>query len=175
MIAYHGLSIGNHQLSGTFEDDFFSKFPEGEVTGGSGTVIFNIEKRSSLMTIAIIIDGEVKVACDRCLEDIVVPVNFKGEIFVKFSYEIAEPRFDDNLQSESDILWINPSSEYIELEQYVYESIVLALPYSRIHSEDEDGISMCNPQMLERFGIAADDDLDFDLEDDDDDEDGYNL
>ena len=172
MLAHHDLSIGNHQFICKFGSSFFAKFPEGEVTGGEGTITLNIEKRSNLITVAIEIEGEVKVACDRCLEDIIAPISFKGDLLVKLSPEIKEPTFDDNLKSESDVLWINSTDEYIDLEQYLYESMVLSLPYSRIHSEDEEGISMCNPQMLERFGIAEDDD--FDLEDDDDD-DGYDL
>lgn len=172
MVAHHELSIGNHQFNGRFEDDFFGKFPEGEVTGGSGTVVLNIEKRASLITIGIVIDGEVKVPCDRCLEDIVVPVSFRGDLLVKMSYEVKEPTFDDSVKSMGETLWISPVDEYIELEQYIYESIVLVIPYSRIHTDDEDGISMCNPEMLERFGIAEDDD--FDLEDNDND-DEYNF
>ena len=42
----------------------------------------------------------------------------------------------------------------IDLKQYIYESIVLSLPYQRVHPEGE-----CNPEMLERFRIVSDSEL----------------
>ena len=44
-----------------------------------------------------------------------------------------------------------PGEDRVELAQYIYESIVLSLPYQRVHPEGE-----CNPEMLERFRIVSD-------------------
>ena len=44
-----------------------------------------------------------------------------------------------------------PGEEQVDLAQYIYESIVLSLPYQRVHPEGE-----CNPEMLERFRIVSD-------------------
>ena len=38
----------------------------------------------------------------------------------------------------------------MQLAQYLYESVVLTLPYQRVHPEGE-----CNPEMLERFRIVS--------------------
>jgi uncharacterized metal-binding protein YceD (DUF177 family) len=43
----------------------------------------------------------------------------------------------------------------IDLEQYIYESIVLSLPLQRVHPEDVHGQPLCNPAMLERFKIVT--------------------
>lgn len=42
----------------------------------------------------------------------------------------------------------------VDLTQYIYESIVLALPYQRVHPDGE-----CNPEMLERFRIVSDEEF----------------
>ena len=44
-----------------------------------------------------------------------------------------------------------PGEDQVDLKQYIYESIVLSLPYQRVHPE-----GMCNPDMLERFRIVSD-------------------
>jgi uncharacterized metal-binding protein YceD (DUF177 family) len=43
-------------------------------------------------------------------------------------------------------MWISPSEDMLDLTQYIYESIVLSLPYRRIHEEGG-----CNPEMLAAF------------------------
>ena len=42
----------------------------------------------------------------------------------------------------------------VDLTQYIYESVVLALPYQRVHPDGE-----CNPEMLERFRIVSDEEF----------------
>ena len=51
-------------------------------------------------------------------------------------------------------MWISPADGEVSLAQYIYESIVLALPYSRVHADGE-----CDPDMLARFTVveSADD------------------
>ena len=43
-------------------------------------------------------------------------------------------------------MWLNPAETEVNLTQYIYESIVLSLPYQRVHPEGE-----CNPDMMARF------------------------
>jgi uncharacterized metal-binding protein YceD (DUF177 family) len=52
---------------------------------------------------------------------------------------------------EDDVLIVGRDEHEIEVGQYLYEFIILALPYQRIHPEDEDGYSTCNPEMLKKL------------------------
>ena len=47
-------------------------------------------------------------------------------------------------------LWLSPSEDFVDLTQYIYESIVLSLPYQRVHPDGE-----CDPDMLGRFRIVS--------------------
>ncbi|MEG1634174.1 MAG: DUF177 domain-containing protein [Rikenellaceae bacterium] len=174
-IAFQGLSIGNHQFEFSCDSDFLKEMSGGEIEEGDCNVVVNLEKGANLLNIKCEINGEMSVVCDRCLESFMQPVEFEGAIFVKFSSEIDEPQFDDDLDHETDVLWINPADSYIDLKQYIYESIVLSLPQRRIHPLDENGVSLCNPDMLERFSVEPDS-IDDDADDEnDDDDDGYNF
>jgi uncharacterized metal-binding protein YceD (DUF177 family) len=51
-------------------------------------------------------------------------------------------------------MWISQSESTLDLTQYIYESIVLSLPYRRVH--DEGG---CNPEMLASFKTISEEEL----------------
>lgn len=74
------------------------------------------------------------VECDRCLGDCSVPIDYEGELLVKFSDEVRE--------YDGDTLWLSPSEDFVDLTQYIYESIVLSLPYQRVHP-DGSAIRIC--------------------------------
>ncbi len=61
---------------------------------------------------------------------------------MKFSDEVRE--------YDGDTLWLSPSEDFVDLTQYIYESIVLSLPYQRVHPDGE-----CDPDMLGRFRIVS--------------------
>ena len=99
-----------------------------------------------MLTLDVTVDGSVVVECDRCLEDCNVPIHYEGQLLVKFSDEVHE--------YDGEVIWLLPMEDEVDLTQYIYESIVLALPYQRVHPEGE-----CNPEMLERFRIVSDSEL----------------
>lgn len=47
-------------------------------------------------------------------------------------------------------MWVSPEEEDIDLTQYIYESIILSLPYRRVHPDGE-----CDPDMMARFTAAG--------------------
>ena len=58
--------------------------------------------------------------------------------------------------SDGDILWISPADDTLDLGQYLYESIMLSLPFQRVHPD----IRNCNPDMLKRFRIVSESEFD---------------
>jgi uncharacterized metal-binding protein YceD (DUF177 family) len=80
------------------------------------------------------------------LEDCPIAIDYNGDLVVKFS---EETDFYDG-----DVMWISPSEDMLDLTQYIYESIVLSLPYSRVHEDGE-----CNPEMLASFKEISEEEL----------------
>ena len=105
-----------------------------------------LERAETLLALDVRITGHVVVACDRCLEDCRIPVDFEGRLMVRFSEE--EHEYD------GEVLWLVPGEDEVDLAQYIYESIVLSLPYQRVHPEGE-----CDPDMLGRFRIVSDEEF----------------
>lgn len=142
-IAYRGLKNGHHEFRFAVDGSLFEAFGNTEIKDGACEVQVGLDRSEAQLTLDVAISGYVVVACDRCLEDCRVPVDFEGQLLVRFSEEVRE--------YDGEVLWLLPGEDLVDLTQYIYESIVLSLPYQRVHPEGE-----CNPEMLERFRIVSD-------------------
>lgn len=145
-IPHKGLSIGCHGFNFTIDNHFFESFEGSEIEKGAAGIAVNVEKQSSLLTLNFEMKGNVTVACDRCLDDLELPFECKSTLYVRFAE--TEDEYD------GEIMWFSPSETEIPLAQYIYETIILNLPYQRVHEEDENGESSCNEDMLARFKIV---------------------
>ena len=145
-IPYKGLKNGTYDFDFQVDDALFEAYGRVEIKAGKCCVRVVLKRAETMLELHVAIEGEVICECDRCLEDCPVEVNYEGDLVVKFSDEI-----DDY---DGEVMWISPSEDKLDLTQYIYESIVLSLPYRRVHAEGE-----CNPEMLASFTAISDDEL----------------
>jgi uncharacterized protein len=148
-IQFKGLKEGVHNFSFEVSDRFFQEFEMSEVTSGEFRVKLELNKKALLMVFHFDIDGTAVLTCDRCLEAYNQPVNYSGDLFVKFGPETLE-RVDD-------LLVLSSAESELDVSQYIYESINLCIPLKRVHPDDEDGIPACDTEMLERIGEMSPD------------------
>ena len=146
IVPFKGLKIGVHQFDFEVDDALFQAFEGSEVKHGTAKVSIELTKAASMLTLDVEIRGEVTVECDRCLDDCILPIEFDDQIHVKFS--------EEEIEFDGEVLWLNPSEGEIELGRYIYDSIVLSLPYSRVHAEGD-----CNPDMLARFTTVSEEEF----------------
>jgi uncharacterized metal-binding protein YceD (DUF177 family) len=146
-IAYKGLKNGSYDFDFQVDDSLFEAYDRVEIKSGSCQAHVDLKRSETMLELAIDITGEVICECDRCLEDCPIAVDYSGELVVKFSDEIDE--------YDGDVMWISPSEDMLDLTQYIYESIVLSLPYRRVHEEGG-----CNPEMLAAFTEISEEELD---------------
>ncbi len=119
-IAYKGLKNGTHDFAFKVGGALFEAYGSAEIMGGDCDVEVKLDKSETQLVADVTIRGGVVVACDRCLEECRVPVDFEGRLLVKFSDEVRE--------YDGEILWLLPGEDEVDLAQYIYESIVLSLP-----------------------------------------------
>ncbi len=161
-IPFKGLKQGKHELEFEISDRFFSEFEGSEITKGNLMANVLLEKNSTFLKLDVHISGDAEVVCDRCLETFYTPVEYTGNLFVKFSEREA-------YEEDDDVIFLPPSESELDLKQYLFDWICLSLPVRRIHPDDENGNSLCNPEMLKKLDElvvpeepkgAADDDQD---------------
>jgi len=141
-INFRELDLGEHHFHFDIEDRFFTFFEQSEIQEGALTARLELLKEERLTTVNVTIRGEVKVMCDRCLDYFMHPVNFSGTLYVK----PEEEAWDD--KDRADVILVAADESEVNLSQYFYESIHLSLPLKRVHPDDEDGNSTCDPEML---------------------------
>ena len=102
------------------------------------------------------IEGVVVVPCDRCLDDMEIPIDTHNRLAVKFGKEYAE---------ESDEVVVIPEEEgAINLAWFLYEFIALAVPMKHVHAPGK-----CNKAMsskLKKHTARSSDETEDDFEDD---------
>ena len=136
-IDYMSLSSGLHTFDFEVDDTLFSDMESNEIKGGNCKVHACLNCSDAKLDVNVVISGSVVVECDRCLDDCNVPVEFSGLLTVRFS--------DLQHDYDGDVMWI-AKGDQLSLKQYIYESIVISLPYRRVHEEGG-----CNPEMMARF------------------------
>lgn len=142
-IPLSGLKEGRHTFDFEIDKEFFEQFEESEVKEGRLIANVVMDKRSTHLDLAIMISGEVKICCDRCLELFFHPVVCENRLLVKFGKTIED--------IDPDILSLPVGEHELDLQQHIYEYIHLALPIKRVHPNDKNGKSTCDPEMLKKL------------------------
>lgn len=141
-IAFKGLKAGVYDFEFPIDGVLFRAFENPEVREAACCAKVRMERSETQLVFDTTITGEVVVPCDRCLEDCRVPIRFAGRLTVLFSEVPGE--------YDGETMWLLPVEEEVDLAQYLYESVVLSLPYQRVHPE-----GACDPEMLKRFRIVS--------------------
>ena len=142
-IPISGMKEGCRSFDFEIGNDLFAHFEEAEVREGSLKAIVQAEKGPAHIDLTILIDGAVNISCDRCLGIFPFPVHCINSLLVKFGKTHDE--------SDPDIILLSEEENELDLMQYFYEYIILALPIQRIHPADESGNSTCDPEMISRL------------------------
>ena len=144
VIPFKGLSVGNHSFEFQIDDKFFDAIEYSELHKGNVGLKLEMLKEERMLIFDFNFAGTVEVICDRCLDPFDFPIKGHERLLVKFG---------EGWEEETDEIIVIPEGEYqFDLSPYIYEYINLLLPMQRIHPDNENGESTCNPEMLEMLG-----------------------
>ncbi|MDR0836119.1 MAG: DUF177 domain-containing protein [Tannerella sp.] len=110
-------------------NDFFELVEGIEVRQGKVGVTVEVIEASSAYEMRFHTEGVVKVECDRCLDDVEMPVEADNKLLVTFGETYSETSDEHIIVSEEE--------GTINIAWFMYEFIVLALPLKRVHKEGE--------------------------------------
>ena len=142
-IQFASLKPGNYTFEFVANDKFFENFDESEVKKGHVKISADLERQARMLIFNFRIIGEVKLICDRCLDEYDQPVQSEERLIVKLGNEKKE---------ETEEIIIIPEADHsISLAQYFYEFIHLALPVKKVHPVDSKGKSLCNKEVIKKL------------------------
>jgi len=130
-IPFVGLKDGEHTFNFEIKNTFFEHFEYDDFNDVNIHLDVLLNKKTTLLEFALSFQGTVNVNCDTTNEPYDQDVSGKYHFVVKFGEEL-------NNENE-DLLILPHGSHQVNIQQYIYESIVLAIPTRRIHPGVEDG------------------------------------
>ena len=81
------LSPGVHEFEYLLENKFFVDIDGTEVQKGKVKVNLTVKRTSMVFDMNFQLEGIVYVPCDRCLDDMELPVSTQNKLVVKFGKE----------------------------------------------------------------------------------------
>lgn len=131
------MKNGHYAFDFTVDGSLFGEMESVEVKDAECGVHVEMERTQTALQLSVAISGKAVVECDRCLDDCDIPIDYEGNLTVHLSEQEGE--------YDGEQMWIAPGEEF-SLAQYIYESVIISLPYRRVHAEGE-----CDPDMMSRF------------------------
>ena len=143
VIQFGGLKPGVHQFSYFINELFFEHFEYSEVKKGEVNVLIDLEREEKMLVLHFSITGHVEVPCDRCYIPFSLPLNGRETLIVKFGKDYHE---------ENEEIQIIPEGEtHLDISPFIYEYVHLLMPFRKVHPEDENGDSLCDPEVIKRI------------------------
>ena len=134
IINLNALKEGIHQFSYRLDDEYFSLLDQQEILGGDVEADVTITALRGGYMLEMKICGEVKVSCDRCLDEMSQYVEGEESLPVR----LTTAAVDD------DIVTVDPETGLLDISWLLYELTEISLPIVHSHQPGE-----CNPQMEE--------------------------
>ena len=113
VIPVKGLKAGKNAFEWHLDGEFFGIFENQDIRSADLTAAVTVDVDGSEMTVDCAVDGSVTVPCDRCLEDLEIPVH------TSFQSDEYDPAQD------------------LDLSQDIYDYVCLSLPMLKVHPDGE--------------------------------------
>lgn len=146
-IPFKGLKSGLHHFEFKLDKAFLEAIGDEELIDVEADVEVAMTKAAQMLTFEVAINGAAYVECDRCLDELEYPVETEDTLYVKFS--------EEEIEFDGEVMWLNPADDQLDLSGYIYETLLLSLPYQRVHESIED----CNQEMVARFRIVSEEEF----------------
>jgi uncharacterized metal-binding protein YceD (DUF177 family) len=131
LIPFVGLKIGKHQFDYQINKKFFDEFSFDEFENCDIKVDVVLDKKTTFLELNFKHKGTVNLPCDVSGEQFDLPIKGKLKLVVQFG---------EAFNNDNDELLILPHGEHqIDISQYIYEMVVLSIPFKRVHPGIKDG------------------------------------
>lgn len=118
-IPVHEIGVGAKHYSWHVGKEFFDSFETSEIIDADLEAEAEVSDDGAV-SVKCHVSGNVTVQCDRCLADLVMPVDT--------SFEDEDHPIEGNL---------------VDLRQDIYDYVCISLPLQRVHEE-----GACDPEVL---------------------------
>lgn len=133
---------GEKALAYELDDQYFSVLSDAEIRGGSLHVSGSIRKAVGFFELLLNISGTVRIPCDRCLDDMELPIETQLHQTVKLVSQEQMGEGSGKAEQE-DLVMVDENDGVLDLAWPIYETIALAVPIQHVHQPGD-----CNDAMM---------------------------
>ena len=134
-INLKGLKDEETSLEFTLDDTYLEALDGADVKKGSLHVSVSIRKATGFFEFNFHTDGEIVIPCDRCLDDMTLPVDTDNCLIVKLGSVYSE---------EDDVIVVPENEGILDMAWLIYEFVALVIPIRHVHAPGK-----CNPAMTQ--------------------------
>jgi uncharacterized protein len=136
-----GLKKESYTFDFQLDKSFFAAFEDSFIQDGNIQLSLQLERKTGHLELNFDFEGTVKTDCDRCSTSIDLPIEGTEQIIAKYSEETQE--------DEDEIIFIHPETSDLNVAQYIYEYVNLAVPIRKTYDCENDDNPPCD------FGTLA--------------------
>ena len=140
IIPLDGLAAGRKEYFWHADQEFFKGFGNTEILDAELDVKAYAEKSGRYVGVDCEVNGNVTVECDRCLGDLVMPIDVEILLSVKFGDEESS---DEHQEGGREVIFLPEDNADMDLSQIIYDYVCLSLPMQRCHDEGD-----CDPAAM---------------------------
>jgi uncharacterized protein len=144
-IYFSGLKDGKHNFEFKVDQSLFSLYGDQDIIDAKVSIDVELEKKTNHLSFGFNIVGNVIVACDRCLGEMEIEINYSPVLYVNFG------ETGSDITDIDDTMVLSRAEGKIDLSKHFYDYIILNIPIQKTHPDDENGNSTCNPEMLKNL------------------------
>ena len=122
------------------DDSFFRALDGSQLEHGVLHVSVSIRKTTDFFEFCFHIDGTIVIPCDRCLDDMTLPVNTDNRLIVKLGSAYSE---------EDDVIVVPENEGILDMAWLIYEFVALVIPIRHVHAPGKCNLAMT--QALEEL------------------------
>ena len=115
------------------DDTYFEALDDAEVKKGSLHVSVSIRRATGFFELLFHTAGTVIIPCDRCLDDMDLPVETENRLVVKLGSEYSE---------EDDVIVVPENEGILDMSWLIYEFVALVIPIRHVHAPGKCNFAM---------------------------------
>lgn len=128
------LTEGVHEFEYKLDKQFLVNMDYAEVRDADLAVHLTVNHHRDIYSLAFHIEGTVTLLCDRCLDDLELPVDTDYAVDVEYG---------EDYNDDTDGLLVIPESDnYLNVAYMLFDTVVLCIPMKHVHPQGK-----CNRAM----------------------------
>ncbi len=128
-----GMPEGTHHFEYHLGKEFFANMENTDVHDADIKVDLTVTYKNGRYDLKFDMNGEVVLLCDRCLDDLHLPIETDYQVMVEYGSDYSD---------SDDLLIIPASDSSLNVSYMIYDTVALAIPMKHVHP-----MGKCNRQM----------------------------